>query len=258
MGVYSTMLKLIDKWYQYYINHKWLRVVTLSVVWLWILTALLTGHFIRFLLRLAVLFVWRKFFCFDIRRQNVCSMVMGPPGAGKTSFLCWLTLRYNALSSDVMSNVAIKKTYEFGWERDFGNFLIDDKVIFVDEAALEKGLNNREFATNFAKSNFRKLECLKLHRHFRNEIFLFSQADDADLKVRELCQNFYLVKKIFPFLIKVTKYVTDIDVDPMTQDFRRIRKSRWTKFLFTPVCWLHFDTEEVPFELQIKDFRYRG
>lgn len=252
------MLKMIDKWYQFYIYHKWMRVVTVFLIVFWAFIPLPMGHIIKSLFRFILVIIWRKFFCFDIKRQNVCSMVMGPPGAGKTSFLCWLTLRYNALSSDVMSNVAIHRTYEFGWERDFGNFLIDDKVILVDEAALEKGLNNREYATNFAKSNFRKLECLKLHRHFRNEIFLFSQADDADLKVRELCQHFYLVKKLLPCLIKVTKYVTDIDVDPMTQDFRRIRKQRWTKFLFTPVCWLHFDTEEVPFELKPVEFRYRA
>lgn len=252
------MLKMIDRWYGYYITHKWLRFVTYFVIVMWAVSALITGHFIKAVIRFALVFVWRKFFCFNIQRQNVCSMVMGPPGAGKTSFLCWLTLRYNALMSDVMSNVAIKQTYEFGWSRDFGNFLIDDKVIFVDEAALEKGLNNREYATNFSKSNFRKLECLKLHRHFRNEIFLFSQADDADLKVRELCQNFYLVKKLFPWLIIVKKYITDVDVDPMTQDFRRVRVKRWTKLLFTPVCWLHFDTEEVPFELEAKEFAFRG
>lgn len=251
------MLKLIDKWYQFYITHKGLRKLTVFIFFLWWFGAFTCGHIIKGLLRLLLFIVWRKFFCFDVKRLNVCSMVMGPPGAGKTSFLCWLTLRYNALNADILSNVAIHKTYQFGWERDFGNFLIDDKVILVDEAALEKGLNNREYATNFSKSNFRKLECLKLHRHFRNEIFLFSQADDADLKVRELCQNFYLVKKIFPFLIMVKKFVTDVDVDPMTQDFRRIRKLRWNKFLFTPVCWLHFDTEEVPFSLEQKQFVYR-
>lgn len=252
------MLRLIDKWYQYYITHKWLRVMTAVVFFMWGFVPLTSGHIFKGIIRLILFIVWRKFFCFDIKRQNVCSMVMGAPGQGKTSFLCWLTMRYNAMTDECLSNVAIKKTYEFGWERDFGNFLISDKVIFVDEAALEKGLNNRDFATNFTKSNFRKLECLKLHRHFRNEIFLFSQADDADIKVRELCQNFYLVKKIFPFLIMVKKYITDIDVDPMTQDFRRVRKQRWSKLLFTPVCWLHFDTEEVPFTLAEKDFKFRA
>lgn len=251
----NHFIKLID-----YLYSKWLysRIFRFFIYFLWGFFIFSAHGLFRLLLRFAIFLIWKVFFNIPVSRLNVCSMVMGPPGAGKTSFLCWLTLRYNALSSDVLSNVAIKQTYEFGWSRDFGNFLIDDKVIFVDEAALEKGLNNRDYATNFAKSNFRKLECLKLHRHFRNEIFLFSQADDADLKVRELCQNFYLVKKLFPWLIIVKKYVTDVDVDPLTQDFRRIRKIKWTKFLFTPVCWLHFDTEEVPFDLPETEFRFRA
>lgn len=250
-----VIIKWIDKLYEWWLYKKSARFV---VYFFWFVYFIFAPGLFHKLLRLGAFLVWSVFFNIPVKRQNVCTMVMGPPGAGKTSFLCWLTMKYNALSSDVMSNVAIKQTYEFGWSEDFGNFLIDDKVIFVDEAALEKGLNNRDFATNFTKSNFRKLECLKLHRHFRNEIFLFSQADDADIKVRELCQNFFLVKKIVPWLIVVKKYVTDIDVDPMTQDFRRVRKKKWTKFLFTPVCWLHFDTEEVPFELKEKQFRFRA
>lgn len=248
------LVKIIDKLYSWWLSSRTFR---LFVYLLWTVFILFPGSIVKKLFHLLLFFFWRRFFTIPINRINVCSMVMGPPGAGKTSFLCWLSLKYNSLSSDVMSNVAIKKTFDFSWSRDFGNFLIQDSVILIDEAALERGLNNREYSTNFAKSNFRKLECLKLHRHFCNEIFLFSQADDADNKVRELCQNFYLVKKLFPWLIIVKKYVTDVDVDPMTQDFRRIRVKKWTRFLFTPVCWLHFDTEEVPFELPEHVFRFR-
>lgn len=252
-------LIFLKRWYQYYIRHKWLRVLTVIFMLLLPLFCLLSGHFFRFVVFTLGFIAWRRWFCFPYKRRNVCNMVMGPPGAGKTSFLCYLTLRANALGSDVYSNVAIKDTYKFSWAEDFGNFLIEDGVLFIDEAALEDGLNNREYSTNFNRKNgtFRKLECLKLHRHFRNEIWLFSQADDADLKVRELCQSFWIVRKFLPWLVHIKLYTTDIDLDPMTQDFRKVRVFKRRYFLFTPVCWLFFDTEEVPFTLQNKEFEFR-
>lgn len=253
------ILKILTAWYQYYIRHKWLRKLTTILIFLPSFINLTTSHYFKALIWFVIFFIWKKWFCFPYQRRNVVNMVMGPPGAGKTSFLCYLTLRANALNCDVYSNVAIKDTYKFSWSEDFGNYLIEDGVLFIDEAALEDGLNNREFSTNFSRKNgtFRKLECLKLHRHFRNEIWLFSQADDADLKVRELCQSFWIVKKFLPWLIHIKLYTTDIDLDPMTQDFRKIRVKKHSYFLFTPVCWLMFDTEEVPFELKKKEFILR-
>lgn len=255
----KRILRWLNRWYMYYIRHSWLRVVTLIIMLFVPLVKFSTGHWIKGLIWIFIIIAWRRWFCFPYRRRNVCNMVMGPPGAGKTSFLCYLTVRANALNCDVYSNTAIKDTYKFSWSKDFGYYLIEDGVIFIDEAALEDGLNNREFSTNFSKKNgtFRKLECLKLHRHFRNEIWLFSQADDADLKVRELCQSFWIVKKFLPWLIHLKLYTTDIDLDPMTKDFRKIRVLKHHYFLFTPVIWLMFDTEEVPFKLDEKEFEFR-
>lgn len=253
------ILRFLTKWYQYYLRHKWFRILIFFLVGFWAFVSLVMENYLKFAVKLVVIIVWRHFFVIPYRRRNICNMVMGPPGAGKTSFLCWLSVRANALDNDVYSNVAIKNTYKFSWSTDFGEYLIEDGVLLIDEAALEDGLNNREFSTNFSKKNgtFRKLECLKLHRHFRNEIWLFSQADDTDLKVRELCQNFWIIKKFLPWLIMIKLYNTDIDLDPMTQDFRKIRKKRHTYFLFSPVIWLMFDTEEVPFKLREKQFSFR-
>lgn len=255
----KIFIKYITWFYQLYLRSKLLRFVCAFSMFFPIISNLATKHYLKFLLYLIIFIIWRKWFIFPYKRRNVVNMVMGAPGAGKTSFLCYLTLRANFLNCDVYSNVAIKDTYKFSWSEDFGNYLIEDGVLMIDEAALEDGMNNREFTTNFSRKNgtFRKLECLKLHRHFRNEIWLFSQADDTDLKIRELAQSFWICKKLFNWLIHVKLYTTDVDLDPMTQDFRRIRVKKHDYFIFTPVCWLFFDTEEVPFQLALKDFELR-
>ena len=255
----NKFIILIDKWYQHYLNHKWHRALYHIMFFLLIFLNITSSHYLKALLFFLIYVIWRKWFVFPYRKQNILTMVMGAPGNGKTSFLCYLSLRANNLGEDVYSNVAIKNTYKFSWSEDFGNYLIEDATLLIDEVALEDGLNNREFATNFSRKNgtFRKLECLKLHRHFKIQGYLFSQADDADSKARELCQQFYICKKIFPWLIMLKNYTTDIDLDPMTQDFRKVRIKKHSYFLFTPVCWRYFDTEEVPFDLKIKDFVLR-
>lgn len=254
-------VKYISKFYQYYIRHKWVRVVIWFLMFFPIVSNLASKHYIKALIRGIIFFIWRKYFCFPYQRRNVLNMVFGAPGSGKTSFLCYLTLRANALNNDVFSNVPIKDTYVFSWEDDYGIYNIEDAVLMIDEASLENGLNNREFTTNFSRKsgNFRKLECLKLHRHLRQEIWLYSQSPtDTDKYSRDLAQSFWVCKKVFSWLIHVKLFTTDVDIDPMTQDFRLVRKKLKDYFIFTPVCWLFFDTEHLPFELKEKEFEYRA
>lgn len=254
------VIKYISKFYQRYLRSKKLRFFVSFTILFPSLYNILSGHLIKALIFGIIYFIWKKWFCFPYKRRNVLNMVFGAPGSGKTSFLCFLTLRARALGIDVYSNVPIKDTYKFNWKDDYGEYLIENGVIMIDESALEDGLNNREFTTNFSRKNgmFRKLECLKLHRHFKQEIYLFSQSPtDTDKYTRDLTQSFWLCKKVFSWLIHVKLYITDVDIDPMTQDFRLIRKKVHDYFIFTPVCWLFFDTEEVPFELKEKEFLLR-
>lgn len=207
----------------------------------------------------AVIFlVWKRFFVFPFKKKNIFNTVMGPPGSGKTTFCAFIAKWAASVGEPCYANVDIKGTYEFSWAKDFGNYMIEDATIIIDEAALEEGMNNRDFKKNFAgDAGKQKLDTSKKHRHFGLDIWMLSQADDTDIKLRELTQNYYVLRKLpVPWLMKIRMYDTDIDLDPMTQDFRKVRIKKRTYFLFTPVVWLSFDTHERD-QLPRKKFRLR-
>lgn len=219
---------------------------------------LLFRDWLRFAVVFLIFFVWRFFFRFPYKKRKVVNTVMGPPGSGKTTFCAFLNKWASAIGEPVYSNVPLKGSYKFSWDKDFGWYEINDATILIDEAALEDGLNSRDFKSNFSDvvdkksgqllfNGKAKLQTAKLHRHYGLDMWVFSQADDSDIKIRELSQNYYILRKTgFPWLLKIRLYDTDIDLDPMTQDFRKIRIKKRTYFLFSPVVWLSFDTEDAP------------
>lgn len=255
---YKVKLKILESisWlYRFYLGHKWLRLVILWFFRLNVIGYFLQKQWIKGLIRFFFYVVWRRYFCFPYEKRKVVNTVMGPPGSGKTSFAAYLALRAKFVHEDVYCNVAIRDTYKFSWANDWGVYLIKDATVIIDECALEEGLFSRDFKNNFdrKKGNFNKLETAKLHRHYGLDLWLFSQADDTDLKLRELSQNYWILRKTgLPWLLHIKLYDTDIDVDPMTQDFRKCRKLKRNYFIFSPVIWLDFRTDETP-DLMIKD-----
>ena len=219
---------------------------------------LLFKSWVRFFIVLLIFIVWRFFFVFPYKKRKVVNTVMGPPGSGKTTFCAFINKWASAIGEPVYSNVPLKGSFKFSWDKDFGWYDISNATILIDEAALEDGLNSRDFKSNFADvvdkktgkllfNGRAKLQTAKLHRHYGLDMWVFSQADDSDIKIRELSQNYYILRKTgFPWLLKIRLYDTDIDLDPMTQDFRKIRIKKRTYFLFSPVVWLSFDTEDAP------------
>lgn len=252
------IIKFLNVFYDKYLHSKLLRFAIKSILFLWCIISFISGNILKGIIKFIVIYIWFTKFTFPWKKKKVCNIVMGPPGSGKSTFAAFISKWASVNNESVYSNLALKNTYEFKWSRDFGTYLIENATIIIDEAALEAGLNNREFKKNFSEKNFRRLETVKLHRHYGLDMWYFSQWDDVDLKIRELAQNYYIMKKTpFSWLLKVKLYKTDIDVDPMTQDFRKIRVHKKTYFLFSPVVWLAFDTEEVPFSLEHKEFTFR-
>ena len=57
------------------------------------------------------------------------------------------------------------------------------------------------------------VEFLKLHRHFKMDVYFFSQGDDVDMTIKRLAQQWYkLVKSRIPFIGK--RYAIAIPVVP--------------------------------------------
>lgn len=265
----NLKLKFIIFWsklYRVYLKYKLVRFFLWTGLFVWTLL----GHSVFLsLLKLLILLIYRHFFIFPVRHGKVVNTVLGPPGSGKTSLMAFISLKTSYLNVPVYSNVPIKGTFKFDWECDFGTYQIEDSMIIVDEAGLE--LDNRQFAQHFTDivdkktgklihNGRSKLVTAKLHRHYGLTLWFCSQGSqgDFDLKLRSLTQNFWLCKKTgVPWLLKVQLYDTDVNVDPMTADFRVERRKLHTYFIFSPVIWLSFDTEDAPI-LPYKEFEKYG
>lgn len=264
-NIKKNLIIWIGKIYRFYLSHAWFRCLTWFFIFCWVLNPLNGGHFLKLIMRVVLFLLYRHFFIFPIRKRKVVNTVLGPPGSGKTSMMAFIALKSLYFGETIYSNVPIRNTLKFDWEEDFGTYQIQDATIIFDEAGLE--LDNRDFAKHFTDivdkrtgeilhNGKSKLITAKLHRHYGLDLWFCTQgvSGDFDLKLRSLSQNYWVMKKTgFPWLLKCRLYDTDIDVDPMTGDFRLVRLKKHTFLIFSPVIWFDFVTDDHPV-LPSKDF----
>lgn len=248
-----------NKLYHAYYERRWVRMLINFGLIFPGLYAFATGHAFKGVLFVILYFLWRHFMLPDFGHYYKSSMFIGIPGSGKSTLAAFMSTQLQFKGVKVFANLDLYGTYEYSWKDDFGVYDMDDSYIIVDEAALEEGLYNREFKDNYKGSNDPKFEQLKKFRHSKMSISCFSQADDIDLKLKQMIENYYLLKKTpFHWLVVFTRYRTVIGLDPMTKDFRIEREPVpfSTKVLFSPCVWLEFDTLEHE-HLPHKDFTLR-
>jgi len=117
---------------------------------------------------------------------------IGLPGTGKTSTAQYLALEGQRNKIKVWSNMPLYNTqeldfndlmkYEFTGENEEGIFLIDEGGI---------DLNNRDWK-DLSKDI---IKFFKYHRHFRIDVYVFSQGEDIDITLRRLAQLWYKLEK---------------------------------------------------------------
>lgn len=122
------------------------------------------------------------------------TMIFGKKGSGKTTLLTKLSIKYNKMGYKVFSNVEIFGTYKLDI-KDIGykDFPVNS-VLLIDEVSLI--WDNRSFKSfdmNVAKY-------FRLMRHYKNICYMFSQTFDIDKKIRDLCDDMYLLQNVFGFL----------------------------------------------------------
>lgn len=133
------------------------------------------------------------------------TMIFGKKGSGKSTTLTRLALEARKAGKDVYANIPLPGAHLIK-ESDIGFFDIPpESVLIVDEAGMI--WDNRHFK-NF-KPEVR--DWFKLQRHHRVRVYLASQTFDIDKKIRDLCDDMYLVEcrfRIFAYGRRILRKIT--------------------------------------------------
>lgn len=117
--------------------------------------------------------------------------IFGKKGSGKSTLLAKYSVRYRAMGWNVFSTESIVGTQQIDY-KDIGHKTFPpESLIIIDEVGMI--WDNRGFK-NFDSS---VRDFFKLQRHDHLAIVMASQTFDVDKKIRDLCDEMYLVK---PFL----------------------------------------------------------
>lgn len=200
---------------------------------------------------LILIFV-RYIFVRFIRREKLrtgIDIVMGLPGAGKTTYAAYLAKRHIKAGYNVYSNVPINGAREFDVDRDALVYMIENALIIIDEAGIEH--DNRAWQ-NF-KARYTKF--YKLHRHYHMRIVLFSQHyEDIDKKIKTITENICVVTRApIKYFIRIKKIRSFIEIN---EEGQIVLKYDWVprllggiKWHFAPAVWGTFDSwshDELP------------
>ena len=132
-------------------------------------------------------------------------MVFGKKGAGKSTYLTMLAVKYAKQGRPVYSTLNVPYAYKLD-HNDIGfRSFPPESVLLIDEVGMI--WDNRNFK-NF-KPEVR--DYFKLQRHYRHTVYLFSQSFDIDLKLRTLTDRmFLLVNPLgwFTYIRSITRSIT--------------------------------------------------
>lgn len=221
--------------------------------------------FIKFLIFLVVFLYFSVLFLivYGSRYRNPYRlyMVFGKKGSGKTTLITKLALRHIKKGWKVYSTVPVPGTYLFD-ANDIGKITFDrDSVLFLDEGGIL--FDNRNY------KNFRTdtRDWFKYQRHYRVKVYIFSQAFDIDVKLRNLTDYMYLTTNFFNVLSIARRVQRSIViVHPSGEAESRIADDlNFTPWIFAPfgglyVTWIpkyikYFDSFAAP-ELAPGEFQY--
>ena len=124
-----------------------------------------------------------------IRKNQECSLYIGMAGSGKTTYIAYIVNLCNKCGKRVFCNVPVLGAIPYTKD-DIGKYDMSDSIILLDEAGIM--YDNRQFTTAFTNES---LIFLKLLRHYRANIALFSQSMDIDAKWVRMSKTIFFVKR---------------------------------------------------------------
>ena len=120
------------------------------------------------LILLLVRYIYVRFVKKEKLRTGI-DIVMGLPGAGKTTYAAYLAKRHIKAGYPVYSNVPIDGAREFDVDRDALVYMVENALSIIDEAGIEHD------ARAWQNIKARKTKFYKLQRHYHLRIVLVSQ-----------------------------------------------------------------------------------
>lgn len=151
-----------------------------------------------------------------LRNNNECSLYIGLPGSGKTTYIAYLTKLALDTGHKVYCNVPIAGALPYSKE-DIGKYDMSGSrekptLVLLDEAGIM--YDNRQFKDAFTDES---LTFLKLIRHYNAVICLFSQSMDIDNKWVRLSKTIFFVRKSILYgYTSLYKVKRTLDVNPDT------------------------------------------
>lgn len=120
-------------------------------------------------------------------------MIFGKKGSGKSSYLCKLAKQYQKRGYYVYTNMpdCVIPNIRIIDPDDLGDFIPEEKsVILLDECGML--YDNRQYKS--FKNSVR--DFFVLQRHYKCIVYLCSQSYNVDKKLRDLCDEMYLIQNI--------------------------------------------------------------
>lgn len=134
-----------------------------------------------------------------LRQNEECSLYIGQQGSGKSTYIAYIVSLCNKCGKRVFCNVPVLGAIPFTKE-DLGVYDMSESVILLDEAGVI--YDNRNFSTAFTSES---LTFLKLLRHYKCNIALFSQSLDIDVKWVRMSKTIFFVRR--SLLLGFTKII---------------------------------------------------
>lgn len=164
------------------------------------------------------------------RNPYKLTMIFGKKGSGKSTTLTRLALEAQKAGKAVYANIPLPGVHLLK-EEDIGFYDIPpESVLIVDEAGMI--WDNRHFK-NF-KPEVR--DWFKLQRHHRVRVYLASQTFDIDKKIRDLCDDMYLIEcrfRIFAYGRRILRKIT-LTKPVADQESKITEELQFDSILF---CW---------------------
>lgn len=181
-------------------------------------------------------------------------LVFGKKGSGKTTLLVKKAIQYIRKGKEVYSTVYVPGTHLFDVQEVGQRTFPRESVVFIDEVGMI--WDNRNFKA--FRTDVR--DWFKLQRHHHVTVWLFSQTNDIDKKLRDLMDEMYLCTCHMNFISiarKIKRSITivhpsgdaeariadDIDFVPVWYSLFGAKSALFT---YIPNWVRFFDSFEVP------------